>query len=67
MDRIIFIPNSIDIDKSADGVRRSLEYRNILYVGRMIKGKGADILIRAFYKRSSGRRGSDEKDDVEFE
>jgi glycosyltransferase involved in cell wall biosynthesis len=49
-DRIIVIPNSLDINKFGDGVRRSHEYRNILYVGGMNFTKGVDILIRAFYK-----------------
>lgn len=52
-DRIIVIPNSIDIDKIGNGVRRSHEGRNILYVGRMVSPKGVDILIRAFHKASS--------------
>lgn len=52
-DRIIVIPNSIDIDKIGNGVRRSHEYRNVLYVGRMVSVKGVDILIRAFHKASS--------------
>ena len=52
-DRIIVIPNSIDIDRIGDGVRRPHEGRNILYVGRMISVKGVDILIRAFHKASS--------------
>jgi glycogen synthase len=52
-DRIIVIPNSIDIDKIGNGVRRSHKYRNILYVGRMVFPKGVDILIRAFHKASS--------------
>jgi glycosyltransferase involved in cell wall biosynthesis len=52
-DRIIVIPNSIDIDKTGNGVRRSHEYRNILYVGRMVTIKGVDSLIRAFHKASS--------------
>jgi glycosyltransferase involved in cell wall biosynthesis len=51
-DRIIVIPNSIDIDKIGSGVRSSHEYRNILYVGRMISPKGVDILIRAFHRAS---------------
>jgi glycosyltransferase involved in cell wall biosynthesis len=51
-DRIIVIPNSIDIDKIGNGVRRSHEFRNILYVGRMTPPKGVDILIRAFHKAS---------------
>jgi glycosyltransferase involved in cell wall biosynthesis len=51
-DRIIVIPNSIDIDKIGNGVRRSHQYRNILYVGRMVSPKGVDILIRAFHKAS---------------
>ncbi len=52
-ERIIVIPNSIDIDKIGDGVRRSHDYRNILYVGRMVSPKGVDILIRAFHKACS--------------
>jgi glycosyltransferase involved in cell wall biosynthesis len=52
-DRIVVIPNSIDIDKIGNGVRRSHEFRNILYVGRMVSPKGVDILIRAFHKASS--------------
>lgn len=51
-DRIIVIPNSIDIDKIGNGIRRSHEYKNILYVGRMTPPKGVDILIRAFHKAS---------------
>ena len=51
-DRIIAIPNSIDIDKIGNGVRRSHQYRNILYAGRMVSPKGVDILIRAFHKAS---------------
>ncbi len=51
-DRIVVIPNSIDIDKIGNGARRSHEYRNILYVGRMVSIKGVDILIRAFHKAS---------------
>ena len=51
-DRIIVIPNSIDIDKIGNGVKTSHEGRNILYVGRMIAPKGVDILIRAFHKAS---------------
>ena len=52
-DRISVIPNSLDIDKFGDGVRRSHEYRNILYVGRMVFTKGVNMLIRAFHKASS--------------
>jgi glycosyltransferase involved in cell wall biosynthesis len=52
-DRIIVIPNSIDIDKIGNGVRTPHEGSNILYVGRMISVKGVDILIRAFHKASS--------------
>jgi glycosyltransferase involved in cell wall biosynthesis len=52
-DKIIVIPNSLDIDKFGNGVRRSHEYRNILYVGKMTFTKGVDILIRAFHKASS--------------
>jgi glycosyltransferase involved in cell wall biosynthesis len=52
-DRIIVIPNSIDVDKIGNGVRRSHERRNILYVGRMVFIKGVDVLIRAFDKASS--------------
>ena len=51
-DRITVIPNSIDIGKIGTGVRRSHEYRNILYVGRMVSPKGVDVLIRAFHKAS---------------
>jgi glycosyltransferase involved in cell wall biosynthesis len=51
-DKIIVIPNSIDIDKAGNGVRTSHECRNILYVGRMVSPKGVDILIRAFHKAS---------------
>jgi alpha-maltose-1-phosphate synthase len=51
-DRIIVIPNSIDIDKVGNGVRMSHKCRNILYVGRMVSPKGVDILIRAFHKAS---------------
>jgi alpha-maltose-1-phosphate synthase len=51
-DRIIVIPNSLDIDKFGNGVRRSHEYKNILYVGNMTFTKGVDILIRAFHKAS---------------
>jgi glycosyltransferase involved in cell wall biosynthesis len=52
-DRIIVIPNSIDVDKIGNGVRTSHERRNILYVGRMVSIKGVDLLIRAFHKASS--------------
>jgi glycosyltransferase involved in cell wall biosynthesis len=51
-EKIVVIPNSIDIDKIGNGVRRPHEYKNILYVGRMIRPKGVDILIRAFHKAS---------------
>jgi glycosyltransferase involved in cell wall biosynthesis len=51
-DRIIVIPNSIDIDKIGNGIRRSHEFRNILYVGRMVFPKGVDLLIRAFHRAS---------------
>jgi glycosyltransferase involved in cell wall biosynthesis len=51
-DRIIVIPNSIDIDKIGNGIRIPHEGRNILYVGRMVSIKGVDILIRAFDKAS---------------
>jgi glycosyltransferase involved in cell wall biosynthesis len=51
-DRITVIPNSVDIGKIGNGVRSSHEYRNILYVGRMVSPKGVDILIRAFHKAS---------------
>jgi glycosyltransferase involved in cell wall biosynthesis len=51
-DRIIVIPNSIDIDKIGNGIRIPHEGRNILFVGRMVSIKGVDILIRAFDKAS---------------
>jgi glycosyltransferase involved in cell wall biosynthesis len=52
-DKIIVIPNSIDIDKVGNGVRTPHKGRNILYVGRMVSIKGVDMLIRAFHKASS--------------
>lgn len=52
-DRIIVIPNSIDIGKIGDGARRPHECKNILYVGRMVSPKGVELLIRAFHKASS--------------
>jgi glycosyltransferase involved in cell wall biosynthesis len=52
-ERIIVIPNSIDIDKIGNGIRTSHEWRNILYVGRMVSIKGVDLLIKAFHKASS--------------